>query len=766
MSDIATQLELLNSIALKTEQDASNYPQILTAVIDVAQKQTDILLRRWCSNFFIGALTSEAVDEEIKRGFCLKLLDTVMLLLKEDDAHLQRNSITLSAIIYKVAFAHVALNPNEVHIWEQLGEMKTRIFSLWHASRHFGVEAECVKFAQQVIAIQMHNNRDPRLNPQNQSGSKSDFSLSDVPSGHPLITSTLEAESQGLLDRITEVFAYDSFESQVIISTLFALSSLMKSRPTLVSKIIPKVVMFEFWKKEAQASSKEEADLNYRYVDKSIRLFLQHSVKTVGGRFSHQINRYMASLGKPYERLAEKRKAEADLPMDNEADNKNHVKRIKKEQVKSATPPPPSFPPQPTFDPSKHSTEIPTTGNYSYRDLYTLIEPTNPLNNLEATKIPFNFAVNAVLASIATANPDSFAKALGVVQQRYKNFQQLSSQASASGSNEIKQENGTHKKHVLAPDENPPLDDNINTKEEEDEQMEVDEDQLQYEQEEQEEDLASLVPAQMFSLPAPTKLSTTEKVKAIDGITTRLIAYQDIIDSNPSEADANATLLIADSEKNAAKGFDSIAITEQDKKKLWVALLSRLLTRGIGSGKMLADSKDNLSNNDESETVTKNIREKLLQYCIENFWARLDITLEWLNEEWFFEYVELDPEKQPAKELAESKYFYYVSRVLDNAIPLVEMTDLRDFLRLWSDLPEFNKDLLWRLKSLCVDPDRYKIGFMSLTYLIRFKPPVKKLCLDLLEELYLTNPETRDNASGILKQHRPEFLEKQQSAEK
>lgn len=772
---IENQIKELNNVKELAERDPSYYPQILDTVLSIAERN-ELPLRQWCSELFISALTSENVDEESKRGFCLKLADTVVSLLADDDFHLQRNCVMLSAIIYPVGFMHVATNSSEQHLWSQLEKMKVRIFSLWE-SEHFGVRAESIKFVQQVISIQMFNNeyshRDPRLarGSSKSSGSEMNFSLSNVPSNHPLIKPSLEAEAQGLLDRALSVFTVPVFKSQIIIATLFALSALMKTRPSAAAKIIPTILGFSFWKLEADSASEEGAALQYRFVEKALRLFFLHTVKTVGNKYEHMVTHYLEALGNPGYRVSQAmgmRKEHKRVKQESNGLDKITQKEELVQPLKNQPPIPPPI--------------IPTEGQSnaparSFKDLYTLVNQGSPLENFNATQFNLNMAINIAMASIAAANPQSYAIAIDTVRQR---FESLSKNASNERGNRYKNsqhnngygnndnmiiendlsnadkdaENGQMSAEAIAADnaENPgtPFDSN-----DEDD----DEDEFG--------DVYGTDGGEAFALSQPLPLDPSGKVKTVENIFTRMISYEKATEAGEEGTNAIIGEITDVNSTEQEMGLDRKSAVREWKKNTWVALMSRLLTRGLGDVLKEAQLDESVHDKPEYQShvksvsgMTKFIREKLFKYCQENFWGRLDVALEWLNEEWFHEFVRLEPKLQPkSKDSANSVYFYYVGLLMDNIIPLVDFQYRAEFLRLLSDLPEFNKELIWRLKSLCIDPYRFQIGFVALTYLVRFKPPAKEHSLDLLEELYVSNPEAREHAIKLLKPYRSHFLE-------
>lgn len=66
---------------------------------------------------------------------------------------------------------------------------------------------------------------------------------------------------------------------------------------------------------------------------------------------------------------------------------------------------------------------------------------------------------------------------------------------------------------------------------------------------------------------------------------------------------------------------------------------------------------------------------------------------------------------------------------------ITEPGDRKIFIRLLSDLPYLTDEMVSRIKSLCYDPGRAKIGFLSLQFLVMYRPPVKSACLNVLKEL-------------------------------
>ncbi|KAM9888175.1 hypothetical protein OXX79_013095, partial [Metschnikowia pulcherrima] len=212
----------------------------------------------------------------------------------------------------------------------------------------------------------------------------------------------------------------------------------------------------------------------------------------------------------------------------------------------------------------------------------------------------------------------------------------------------------------------------------------------------------------------------------------------------------------------------------------WLVLLTRLATRGMHT----IDSKDkesaDIKNNEQLSDI---IRKALFDYFLANIHERIDLVIEWLNEEWYNEkvmneqvvreevtqrltasyksnpYSISDLEQSIRDEVEKTEigtpvYDLWGQRVVDAMIPFLEPTDRKVFLRLLSDLPSLNREMIDGIKSLCADPARSKLGFLALQFLIMYRPPVKPACLDVLRDLSSGDQEDlKAEAQTLLKKY-------------
>jgi symplekin len=688
---IEEQIAQLNQAKALAVQDASFYPQIVLGLLPLV-KSPDVTLKRWCSSFFIDAFTSFSLEKDKKKLLAIECVDEVLTLLNDTDYVIQKNAITIAANVYGFAMMAVAENDSLVDKWNTLTKIKATVLRLWE-SEHFGVEAESIKFAQQVIIVQSFVNRDPRLA---DNGSSNEFSLSSVRSDHPLIHPSLEAESQGLLDRILSVFQDSKVNAKIITATFYAVSALMKVRPGTISKCLKAILSFDITQKSVHGQTAKEQEVEFKIIKKALKIFLQHVLKSsMAPKYNSQIEAYLSSLSRASDSSL-KRQPESQL-------NREDVKRIK-------TAPNPM--------PVDTSTDVPP-GPYSYASLYSLLDKTDPLLQFDTETLPLDMALNITLAGIASVNPQLLQNSINIVKARYDNFLNTSATKNISAALSEAQLLSTSYNPSSSGDTNPEYSSSnitssvarttapTNPAAVEDEYPS---------EEEFDHDLST----GSFMLPPPSKLNDSDKIKAVKEVVERMFAND--------KATTDLTALPAGS-INAKKGIDRVAITEWSRDT-WVTLVCRLVSQGLADPVLdNEETEKNDSSTSDSfnlvETMRSNIREKLFAYVMANFRERLDIIIEWLNEEWFGEFVQNkskfvntksekvveNTDHFPSKE---SVYFQYTTRLLADISPFLTKADRPQFLRLLSDLPELNGEIVHNLKRLCLDPLRSELGMGSL----------------------------------------------------
>ena len=184
---------------------------------------------------------------------------------------------------------------------------------------------------------------------------------------------------------------------------------------------------------------------------------------------------------------------------------------------------------------------------------------------------------------------------------------------------------------------------------------------------------------------------------------------------------------------NKSISLDSIAITEWDKDA-WITLLSRLSARGLCQP--IPETNGHITTNPDNAEMGNTLRERLFEYIMINFRDHMDLAISWLTEEWYND--KLTSEQSGA-------YAKWATRIFDNILPFIEAKDMRIFIRFLGDLPLILPTHVNKLRILCLDPERQKLGFAAIKYLLLLRPPARKACIELCTDLYLN----RITYSGI-----------------
>jgi symplekin len=514
----------LAKVKAAVQHDPALYPEVLRGVLPLAQMD-NAPINCWVSVFLVDAFNCDDLDHDKKTELAIECLDAIQAMLSRNDTATLKYSVIAACSMYPILFSYVSSNPAESGLWAKMLQLKSSILSLWtEDNSRLGLEVACVKFAQQLISVQSFGskNRDPRLM------DHSDVSLASVPPGHPLIEPTLEAEALGLLDRLLNVFHEPVLSVQRLTSTIAVLNPLLRTREGTVQKVLRTLLSFDSTTKSTKSSNSMRAELDYKMVDKALKLLLddllnQHIVP----KYSPQIRQYLATLTKA--RASEKlrkRVAEED------AQNKRH-------KVEQRT------------MPANVSTQLPP-GPATYTSLYSLIGASDPLQSFDARELPLDIAVNIAIAGIASANQELLDNSFRIVRAR---FQELLTRAPA--------ENVQSDHYPMDSYED---DDDVRQEGSDYEPGEDSDDAPKADYDE--EYSANMMPSTDFKLPPPQKLSDENKVKELRRLADRLMSYGKYY-QNSSDAAALTN-----------QGLNRAAISKWDSSA-GITLMSRMVTRGL-----------------------------------------------------------------------------------------------------------------------------------------------------------------------------------------
>lgn len=720
MASVSTNaiIEQLNQARNLAFSSKEAFPQVLRQVFQFVNNP-DRKIQEWCAVFLRESfMTDESkVSLSDKVDLAIDALDGLIVLSNIEDTHILKNCIDTALVVFKLVFRYVAENDGCTQVWLKLNELKNSLTSKFQSTfplppsdtdehdqfRNLDIKIELIKFIVLVIDYQ---SRTPN---------SSSFSLSHVNSNHSLIKQSIEAEAFGLLDVLLKVLTSDVMVTPLVTALLNHLSVIAKRKPQFVTKIVAVVEQYDTETKlQSNYETVEQYKLSKKYVDRCLKILINFMLKNqlVPSNYTNALNKKINILVGRGEDIR-KKNILASSPED------SNIRKRKFEGFVNS------------------SKKIKTN---DYKSLYCLTEPDNELNNFDLSTLPQNILVSMTLSALNKASNNKLNKALDIIRDRCKyaleNF--------APTDTRVKKENDG------ADDED-------------------DDDYYDYRTETE------------FTLPPPTELSFQEKKNHINIIIKNFfrLAEKDV-SSYDEKQDLNGA-------SSVSKELTKIAIKTW-KKSSWFVILTRLASRGmrqIDTSKPLLKDDDTAESRDvlENEGISNLIRQAIFDYFLDDVHARVDFIIEWLNEEWYSEkvfnedriYEELkekhlaEYEKKPlGTEDIESKvqeeletheiptpiYNKWTGKVLDAIIPFLEPGDRKIFIRLLSDLPYLNKDLVSRIKSLLYDPGRSKIGFLSLQFLIMYRPPVKAACLEILGELSQSDQEDlKDEAVKLLKKY-------------
>ncbi|KAK9325095.1 hypothetical protein V1517DRAFT_315366 [Lipomyces orientalis] len=736
MTDLTVeqQIDQLNQAKQLVLQDASIYPQVIRGILPIAQKP-EPRLRSWCAAFLADGFASAEVNAGERQVLAVACLHTIEILFEETDLHVVKNLIQCSASIYPLIFKHICANKSDKETLHRITAIKSKILGLWDSGSE-GIKICCIKFVQRVIAVQTPGTKDPRL------ADSSDVSLTQVPLDHPLIPHpVLEAEAQGLLDRLLSVFYEPNIIEPSISATLYAAGILIKSRSTIANKILTRMLAFDPLTAQYATSDPMRLKLELRFIEKNLRIVLGNVVKTssIASQYGTRIQQYLAQLVQAknlsVEDLVRKRAGE---PI-----GAANIKRQRTDSPAMLTPP--------TRD-----------VQLSYAQLYTLIDPSLPLTRFDVKTLPHEVATEVVIAGLIALNRQTLDNAIMAVRRRYNELYPPPGvirieESSANGQTVpastyvddddddyepdyepeyeppdviVASPAALHARQVLVDQTQPVI---MDQKAVANKLLAVEE--LSYSDAESYEDdryREMSVDADTFVLPPPKPLDQAE----------RLELFQQIIERIFASGGQFENTLFADSSKKTGKDIEDLT-TVALGGDIWIVLLSRLGTRGLSS-QMGTRTESELKQ--VSLVMARFIREKLFAHVMVDFRARVDVAITWLNEEWYNDKMKLrekaaatsngngDVVADGTLSIENSPYVQWASKILDSVIPFLDAKD-RVFLRFLSDLPELTPGMISKLRPLCRDPDRSKLGYLALQYLVKLRPPVREYCLELMESL-------------------------------
>ncbi|KAM5442913.1 hypothetical protein MferCBS31731_001785 [Microsporum ferrugineum] len=698
--------------------DAALYPQIVHGILPIIGTNARLELRRWGAEFLTETFSSPAFPQQPKQKLATEVLGAIMDLLNtpENDETVVRGAIMTAANIYVLIFRQVVNHPDQATLWEAMTTIKHTILRKWDASSH-GVKICCIKFAQKVVQVQTQGPiADPRR------PEKNETSLAIVPRNHPLLAiPNIEAETSGLLDRLLNVFHENSSDPVLINATLNSIPVLIRTRPSISNKIITAILNFNPLK-QANAPLTPTTKVNIKSMERTTRALLLSIIKKAPNHpLAGRIQQYIERLAQSHNEILEEASRKRALP----AEPTDVVDSAKRARLGLETPPQHKIPPLPP-------------GPTSFGQLFTLTEDVG-LTSFDVKQLPVDLVVKIIIPVLTRVGGEALDQAIGAVRSRYETickkqvFERQNQAASAPAA----------------------ADDDDDDYEPEYQPMDIPVPPTAIVKPEAPvpEPLPDIVSLGPFVLPKPPPLSPEdvehlgkETVSRIFAMVSTLPQSSKAVVNNPSQS----------------IGFGRLAASSSDRES-WLTLLTRLATRS--SAGLESEESHDSQKGPGKQNIANSIRNILYRYVLEDFRARMNFAISWMNEEWYNDQIQLKNtssqiEADPNNPYVPTHYSQWSLKLLEGMLPYLDAKD-KVLIRFLSELPELDSSLIQKVKTLANDPERVNLCIQALHYLVIVRPPARQLCLDALVDLYQTMEETRPLATKILLKWKPDALPEQ-----
>ena len=359
-------------------------------------------------------------------------------------------------------------------------------------------------------------------------------------------------------------------------------------------------------------------------------------------------------------------------------------------------------------------------GPHSYAQLFTLTDD-QALANFDVTRLPQDLITKVTLAILVHLEAQPLDIAVNHVRSRYLT---LSKEANAAQNTAAADDDDDYE-----PDFDPS----------EDREQILNKAETLPAADEAEEEVA-LGP---FILPQPPPLTPQEVDEIGNQSISRVFGMMNVLEE-PSTT------------KRQKPGLNRLAGSNYDREG-WVTLITRLATRAsAGLDHSPPDDQESPPSNaliKSTTSLSNSIRDTLWKFIIEDFRARINIAIAWLNEEWFNDRIQSlsrsSPSSSPTTPTSPQNYEPQTLRLLDSILPYLDARD-KLLLRFLSEIPTTTPAILTRVKSLAKDPERVDLAVKAIHYLILMKPPAREICIDAVEDLWRNFEDAREPARRLL----------------
>ncbi|KAI6798144.1 hypothetical protein KC361_g3541 [Hortaea werneckii] len=807
-SSVLFQLDQARNIVLTTP---SVYPQVVPGVLGVIGGAAALELRRWGADFLAETFASPVLPAEEKQKLGLPALDTLRAYLnrkeergEDEDGQVIKSAVQCAASLYPLVFRHtVAEKGGDAESWAKMAAIKSAILRRMD-SASAGVRICCVKFVARVVQVQTPGLiSDPRRPEQNE------ISLALVPRDHPVIPpSNLEAEASGLLDRLLGVLQDNLTDALVVTATLNSLATLVHRRASVSNKVLTTILNFNPLALAGTGRIDGKDRVAIRSMARTTISFLLNVLKRnpqhpFAGRLQQRTEQLRHHLNEVFIEGREGKRKVPDEPTDGLDDSKR--RRIDTEAANGATPVQQHpYQQQPSQQQQQSQLSLQQSypplppGPVTVAQLFTLSQDPNAAG-FHVASIPQQIVSQLVPPLLQSIDPQRFEGAINAVRSRFLNL--ATSQQPPSALDAARAANGDDEEDDYDPSSPAAFPGAQEA------QVLNELDQMAPEGE---DEALAIGP---FVLPPPPPLSEEERREYEVVAQERIFSQLAKLDATKSNRSATTG--------NLVPGLVRVLSVGGQDREGWVGLITRLATRttfGLGDEEeegevegnddgIVKSEEDATGQRDEEDDersmkavtgkegkdlkkrnqspspfhLADRIRAALRDYVTSGFRQRIDVGIAWLNEEWYADRLALSHRQSkhntpstgdvnttttttrsstpPLHHLP--NYLHHSLALLDALTPYLDVKDGRFLIRFLSELPQLGVPHLTRISKLADDPDRVAMAVQAFLYLVMFRPPVRGICLDAVEELWRANGDAKTGCERILGKWRPGVLKRE-----
>ncbi|QPG72997.1 hypothetical protein FOA43_000301 [Brettanomyces nanus] len=708
--------------------DSKYFDQVLDtiATISISQPIDNYIIQSHCLEFVYQAYYLRKIQSfELRCNNSTKIIDMLSRLImveESDQVHnrlpkykITERCIEILSSTYDLMFYRFIDHPDKP-LWATLCKTRDFVVSQWPSAypllsynrdadwyRSISCKNATIRLIGKVIATHLppaSSSRDKKVKDMN------DISIALVDKDHPfLYNSNIGSQGQALLDRLFSTVNDDILIPTAVFSAVVSvLMTLFRLRPNVVSsKFLSFILGYEA---QLKRDPKFEADklklrMNRRFNDRLDKIII--SLLLNRGFINKDPSlkaRFENKLRYLVDKTAELRK-KSILEDSEDDEDEDEVQRLRKRRKLADKD-------NKMHEPIDFYNECRIARANDYKSIYSLLKPGDALENFDMSTISPDMLSKMVIAALSKVDIQKLAKGLGLASDRYIEIMTRDDYMFA-GNADLGDENegdDTYDPSAVVKSESKiPSDDD-------------DEDDVFSEED-------------VYSVPLPKTLDINQKKVQIKSIIDNFIrlASQNVDDNTDEPISGN--------------NLSKVAISKW-KSDSWIKILSRLATRGT----IL------------NEEISNYIREAIFEYFQVDIKDGLTGVIEWLNEEYYNESIKSE---DAGNEETHTTYTHYTGKVLDTLIPFLDPSDRKVFIRLLSELPYLSKEMILKIRSVCADPARSKLGFQSVLYLMMFRPPLFQGCIDLLKEMYVeadnkNNEQLKNSCLKYLKKYAPKEI--------